>query len=605
MTISTKTGNYNCSHCGEKGRVDSDKWIIEKRQAENEPTQTATATMSEQKRIEAYKSKISEPQNKLFKPFLDHEPTERILKYFESRKIGKECVLGSGIKTDSNGRCIAFNYFDKIEGGGEVINAKYRAINEKKMWQHANAPKRLLYGLHILQLAESQHNEAIISEGEFDALSWQQIGLVGLSISQGAPAPNSAIGDKLKCLENSADLLKGKKVYICVDNDEPGRYLQKILIDKFGRNCYVIEIPKLEYLNDKGETCYTKDANDILVYFGEDKLRELFDNAKMPKIAGVTECKDVKDKIRYIRKYGYKSGEGCGWPLLDSYIKYTKGTWSLGFGMPSMGKSEIEKFRMVLMALNKGWKFGVFSAEHHPSEEFFTDLIEILTGKDMNDEYNKPTEEELEVAMDFIDKHFFFIYPEDAQKKDVLNTPTNVLKLASDLVLTRGIDALVIDPYNQMLPEQSQEARDQYLSKILAMIDGWCKRHNTHCTIVHHTKQQKEDGKDFPIPNVFAPNGGAMWNNKTYLQYVIHRLFRYSNPNDTSVVIEIQKVKKNGRMGKLGQVHLNFDMRRKWYYELDITDSPLYGVFDKMMGYDQIDQQLANSSLNNSDDVPF
>lgn len=607
MIINAKTGNYNCSHCGEKGRVDSDEWISKQKEQDNKTVEAAEATKNEQKRIEAYKSKIQESQKQPSKPFLKHEPTESIINYFKGRKIGKECVLRAGIKTDSKGRCIAFNYFSSIQDGSKIVNAKYRALNDKKFWQHANAPKRVLYGLDILETTETEINEAIICEGEFDALSWQQIGLVGLSISQGAPTPNSAIGDKLKCLENSADLLKNRKVYIAVDNDEPGRYLQKVLIDKFGRNCYVIEIPKLPYLNHEGKTQYTKDANDILVHFGEKRLMQLFDSAKMPKIAGITELRDVRQKMRDIRKYGYKAGEDCGWPLIDEYIKYTKGTWTLGFGMPSMGKSEIEKFRMLLMALNKGWKFGVFTPEHHPAEDFYCDMVEILTGKDINDEYEKPTEKEFEVAMDFIEDHFFFIYPEDAQKDDVLNTPTNVLKLASDLVLRRGIDALVIDPYNQMLPEQKQEARDMYLAKVLGMVDSWAKKHNTHVTIVHHTKQQSNggEGKDFPVPNVYAPNGGAMWNNKTYLQYVTHRPNRYSNPSDTSVIIEVQKVKKQGRMGKLGQIDLKFDMRRKWYYQFDISDSPLYGVFDKMMGYDSIDNQLANSNLNNCDDIPF
>ncbi len=592
LFINTDTGAYLChrAKCGWKGRADSDEWIESQHAKKGEKTKEVKATKTEQVRIKEF-SKQTIAQNEPPKPFFKSEPHQYILNYFKGRKIGKETLLKACVSSDPKGRYIAFNYFN---GTGNIVNAKYRSTDKAMMWQHKNATGRFLYGLDMMLASED--NRVIICEGEFDALSFCEVGLNGLSVSQGAPAENSNIGGKLKCLENSSDFLKGKTVYIAVDNDAPGRYLEKILINRFGYGCKVVSFP---------DGC--KDANDVLVNYGKYALMQCFNEAKSPKMQGVSSVDDVRQKLWDIYKNGYKEGELCGWVGVEQHIKFTKGTWGLGFGMPGMGKSEFTKTLILLMSLNKGWKWGVFSPEHHPAPDFFAELIELLTGKSINESYNKISEREFEKAMSFINEHFYFIYPSDTDNEEVLNTPTNILKLASELVLSKGIDGLIIDPYNQMLPDKtSTTARDQYLSAILGMVDRWCKNHNTFTLIVHHTSKVSKDGleKDFPMPNVYQTNGGAMWNNKAYLQYCVHRPHKYSDPTDNSVIINVQKVKKRGRMGMEGEIELRLDNSTKWYYTLDVTDSPLYGVFDGMMGKKPSQLQFADYD-DYPDDVPF
>ena len=270
--------------------------------------------------------------------------TNDIINEFKGRKISKETLIKAGVKSSYRGKAIAFNYFDEY---GKIVNAKYRSVGQKKMWQHANAPKRLLYGLDVMLSIES--NDIVICEGEYDSLSWVEVGKIGLSLSQGAPAPGQSVGDKLKCLENSAHLLKGKNIYIAVDNDEPGRYLEKVLINRFGYECKIIGYP---------DGC--KDSNDVLVKYGPKILLDCFDRARCPKIEGLTTVNDVRQKMRDILKHGYKQGETFKWQGVDDYIKFTKGTWSLWFGMANLHFLRFLLFESVFRRFNSCWAYKVY-----------------------------------------------------------------------------------------------------------------------------------------------------------------------------------------------------------------------------------------------------
>ena len=63
---------------------------------------------------------------------------------------------------------------------------------------------------------------------------------------------------------------------------------------------------------------------------------------------------------------------------------------------------------MMCMSVHHGWKWAVFSPEHYPEEDFYIDMVEILTGRstDPNND-NRLNEQEFELAMDFINEHFF------------------------------------------------------------------------------------------------------------------------------------------------------------------------------------------------------
>ena len=142
-----------------------------------------------------------------------------------------------------------------------------------------------------------------------------------------------------------------------------------------------------------------------------------------------------------------------------------------------------------------GWKWAVFSPEHYPEEDFYIDMIELLTGKSCDpDSRNKLTEEEFEIAMDFVEKHFFFVYP---QVDNISNSCENVLEKIKELKLSKDIDGFLIDPYNQLV--RGSDNIDVYLERSLNDVDNLCNTHNLVGNIVAHprTLYKDKDEQDY------------------------------------------------------------------------------------------------------------
>jgi twinkle protein len=175
--------------------------------------------------------------------------------------------------------CITFPYFRS----GELVNIKYRALEQKAFLQVKGAEK-ILYGLD--DIADSK--EGIIVEGEVDKLAVEEAGVRnGLSVPDGAPARIKA-GDpdpddvKFSYLANCRDDLdRLDRIILAVDDDAPGRALAEELARRLGKErCWWVRWP------DSGDVpC--KDANETLQLHGAQVLRERIDLATPYPISGL------------------------------------------------------------------------------------------------------------------------------------------------------------------------------------------------------------------------------------------------------------------------------------------------------------------------------
>ena len=153
---------------------------------------------------------------------------------------------------------------------GEVVNIKYRKLDKSDkfpFWQEKGCEKVLYRYDHI------NDDLTIITEGEFDTMAVQAAGFDNVvSVPDGAPAINAKnYNSKFEYLENYKDRLDQVKEFIFAgDNDEPGRKLIDELASRLGPGkCKIVEWP---------EKC--KDANDVLVKHGAEKLAECIENAR-------------------------------------------------------------------------------------------------------------------------------------------------------------------------------------------------------------------------------------------------------------------------------------------------------------------------------------
>jgi twinkle protein len=568
LSVNKEHGHYKCHHCGFKGRADSNEWLDKQGTQQNqEPIKAADM--------------------KNLKPFQTGILTEQAISFLNTRGISKETAKALNVAFEKGTIC--FNYYKK----GFIVGAKYRLISKKRYWQHAGC-KKYLYNLDNLK----GQSEIIIVEGEFDVLAIYQSGFkhVG-SVSQGAPNAGSEVGSKLQCLDNSIDYIKNaKRVVIWSDNDANGVYLQQVLIERFGSDrCAIVTIPKDLIDKATGETC--KDANSVLINFGSQKVKELIDKAKDTPIAGVRTLDQAKTKMYDIFNNGYRKGVQTGVRELQGVFSFYKTWWCLWHGIPQSGKSAFINFLMMCMSVTHGWKWAVFSPEHYPEEDFYLDMIELLTGKSCDKtKTDQLSQKEFETAMDFVGAHFFFVYPEVDK---LSNSGENVLKKIKELKLSKGIDGFLIDPYNQLV--RGSDNVDVYLEKSLSNVDVLCKTHNLVGNIVAHPRTlYKETGEeDYKKSTPYQIAGGAMWYNKAYTIGCVHRPHNQSNKLDTIVEIDIQKVKSHKRAGSPKCIDMNFDRHKGWYRSLN-GECILEGAFASMMG---IEQPQASSLITTADDI--
>lgn len=590
LSVNIQTGHYNCNHCDFQGRADSNEWIEKQ----------------EQKRLaELSKSKTQKVDNR--KPFITKPITQKGISYLGSRGISKEVVDALSIAEFKN--ALIFNYYSS----GKIVAAKYRMIEGKKMWQHKDCIPTL-YNCDALK-----HSETIIFvEGEMDVLSLFEAGFKNVvSVNQGAPGANDTTADaKLKCLETHAKgLAKVKKFIIAVDQDEPGKRLEKELINRLGRSkCSVVSFP---------QGC--KDANDVLVKLGKEKLINCISSAKALPVTGVIPLEDVRGEMLESWKHGVKTGETTHYPVFDRRFKWMRGDLNVWTGLPNTGKSEFIKNLLLLKTLNDGCKWAIFTPEHFPASDFYDELIETMVGKSVErGNPNRMSFKEYEMAMDVVSKFFFFIYPqpnEGVTEKEAMHTPDTIIKKIKELKLRKDIDGYLVDPWNQMMHTGMERREDLYLAVQLSKFDRLNKEYNLFGNIVAHPKAIPPD-KDGIIrkPTGYDISGGPMWMNKTANLIVIHR-YKVDGVLGNEIEIDVQKIKKQRRVGRPGLHRMTYNLKNGWYteYNDDFNSycTPMSGLFRELFFGEQSErtgtvenlpdaQAMKKARENiNDDDIPF
>jgi twinkle protein len=149
-----------------------------------------------------------------------------VVGFFRGRQIDMETLLKYRV-TGAKG-AIAFQYFKN----DELVNIKYRGIEEKKFWSEKDC-EPVLYG-HDLATGST----LIITEGEIDAMSMFDYGFKSVvSVPSGV--------DDLRWIENEWDWLEQFSViYLCFDMDEAGRESVGNVAIRLGKwRCYDVSLP--------------------------------------------------------------------------------------------------------------------------------------------------------------------------------------------------------------------------------------------------------------------------------------------------------------------------------------------------------------------------
>lgn len=494
LSVDISEGIYNCHNCGWSGTV---------------------------KKFEKAKKTYTVPE------INNSGLSDKTLNWFiENRKISKATVMRYGIteseefmpQVNKQRNCINFNYFRDEK----LVNVKFR--DGEKNFKMVSGAELIFYGMDIAK----DYEEIIICEGEIDALSFYESGFCNVvSVPNGASKGNQ----KLEYLDNCFEFFEGKKIILATDTDEAGLILRNELARRLGKErCSFLSYP---------EGC--KDANDVLVKVGLLELKKVVLNASEWPIEGIRTIESIEENINNLYLNGFPEPFRIGYEDFDKLLGFTKGQVTTVTGIPSSGKSEFIDQIVVRLAQIHDWKFAMFSAENQPEELHFSKLAEKYIGKRFfGDSMFRMTPLEVGHAKVFFDDHIYFV--EMSEENITLDGLLNKVK---ELILRKGINAFVLDPWNYLehkIPNGYTET--QYISESLTKISRFAKLYSIHFILVAHpTKIRKENGK-FNVPNLYDIAGSAHFFNKTDNGFCVYR-------DDDIVEIHVQKVrfKYNGEKG--------------------------------------------------------
>lgn len=519
LNVNLEDGVFNCWHCGFSGKAQAPDYG---------------------KRVVADKPKA------YVKPEIKASGlTASALAWFGSRGITPAVLERNGVTTakvfmpqiGAEVTAVAYPY----HRGGQVINCKYR--DKDKNFRMAAGAERILYGYDDIA------STTVIVEGEMDKLAVEVAGMTAcVSVPDGAPAPNT------KNIESKFDYLSDDRLQtvdrwvVAVDNDAPGQRLQQELVRRFGaEKCLIASWP---------DGC--KDANDVLIQFGADKLRECIEHADPVPIVGVFGADDFADDFMRMYDEGVPNGLSTGWDCMDPNWRIQAGQLVVVTGIPGHGKSEWVDALTVNMALDHGWRTALYSPENYPVRLHMMKLAEKYIGKPYNPgPHERMTKAEAATAKDWIGQHFSWVMPERPSLDEIMDR-------ARALVFRLGIRCLVIDPWNEVehsRPVGSTEA--DYVSESLRRLRQFARKHELLVVVVAHPKllEKRTDGT-YPVPTPYDISGGAMWRNKADNCIAI-----YADPTDKNGAIEVhvQKVKFK-LFGQVGMVAMRWDRLTGRYY---------------------------------------
>lgn len=410
------------------------------------------------------------------------------------RKLDAHLLAHLGVKGvvhPSMGDAVAFPYRRR----GEAYAAKFRT--EEKRFSSSAGVSRGLYNEDALYSEYGQ--PIVITEGEIDAITVMQAGFMrAVSMPDGWTKEGNKT-DALIGVEE--DLRKSPYVIVAGDNDEAGESLPRAVANILrGHDVRYAEWP---------EGC--KDANDVLVRFGEGAVAEALNKAKRidPPGGFITAFSDLPPMSdrRVLR---------AGNELIDERVAFELGCMSVGTGTPGSGKSTFTTWVANCISQHEGIRVGMMSFETHPHRTR-DHLSRLITGRPYRD-LSTPQKQAL---VEDLDQRFRIVHRtyDDTSSHNLGWVEEMVYALA----VRDGCKLIIIDPWNELehLPEPG-ESLTNYINFALQRIRQLAEKLEVHICLVAHPKKMDINGRLRP-PLGYDIADSAAFANKPSLGFSVHQ----------------------------------------------------------------------------------
>lgn len=528
LSVNLDEGLWHCHYCGWSGRLKGyEGRVVKARRQYNRPKEYAESGLS-----------------------------QKLINYFSLRGISIETLKLMHIAEGAEfmpqvGRemnTVQFPYYLD----GDLVNIKYRTGDKKFKLYHG--AELIPYNIDGIK----DKGTAIIVEGEMDALSFIEAGMTNV-----VSVPNGAN----KNLEWLDDFLEGwfddkQTIYIAVDNDVKGTQLKEELIRRFGaERCQVVSW---------GEGC--KDANEQIMAYGKNSLKERIATAKEVKIGGVFGLDDYDDELdKLYYGGGMQKGVTIGHENFDELVSFETKRLMVVTGEPSSGKSEFIDEMCVRINLRYGWKVGYFSPENMPLSYHAVKLLEKIAGVKLE----HMGEQQYKNTKFYIRDNFFHILPDEDYSIET------ILEKAKFLVRRKGIKILVLDPYNRIESTRSDER--EFIKVLLRNLTNFAQRNDVLVCLMAHPKKINRESNAEGVPTLNDISGSKDFWNMADFGIIIHR-----DREEKKVLVRVSKIKYRW-LGNEGDAWFKYNIENGRYvpfYEgqplvMDNKDYLTYGIAEK------------------------
>lgn len=464
------------------------------------------------------------------------------------RKIPVEVASTAGVV--SKGATMAFQYL--APDGSAFLKCRREIIQDgvssKTFWIEPRGAKLCLW--NEASLVEATDAPLIITEGEFDALSFLASGAVHVvSVPNGAagkPGEGDIVprddrqfaylwdGDKLK-----ASLRQWRKIILATDADEPGLILREELAVRLGRpRCWFVTYP-----------AGCKDANEVLIRYGDGALQDMIADAKPMVPDRLVKFSDIPVRAD-ARSYS------TGWMRFDQHFKLLPPQLIIVTGKPNAGKSEWTLGLCKNFARLHGLKGTILQFEDNPERNRRSLLRYARSWAGSETGMIRESPEA------WVDRMFRTISPnEDLEEENDYNL--DWLKMAIEEAAVRhGSKWILIDPWNEVEHMWGRgDTEALYLNRALRQLKKFSRRYQVAIIIVTHPHSvggRVNSLEDFTLYDI---NGGAAWNNKADLGVIVWA-------DDTGAYdrrVKVAKSKDFQRFGQPGIVRMKYDPMKAIY----------------------------------------
>lgn len=417
----------------------------------------------------------------------------------EVRKLDAELLREMGVCAREHqgieGMAAAFPYYRN----GKPYAAKFRGVAKKKRDGSANfrSTQGVPRGLYNADaLSRDQELPVVITEGEIDALSVMQAGFLrAVSLPDGWTEQ----GNKTEALvEVEEALRRSPYVVVAGDNDAAGESLPRTVANILsGHDVRYAVWP---------EGC--KDANDVLVAFGEGTLAKCINEAKRIDppggvISGFSDMPPMSSQ-RVLR---------IGKDPFDKMIALEIGEISVWTGLPGMGKSTLTIWAADEISQHERVRVGLIGFETHAWR-----IRDQLARSQMRKAWRSLSDGEQERLLVDLDARWRLVHtsPEAQHHLGWLE------QMVKTLAVRDRCKVIIVDPWNELehLPEKG-ESMTSYINFAIKTIRGWAKALEVHICIVAHPAKMRTDGPK-RAPTGYDIADSAAFFNKPGLGITVH-----------------------------------------------------------------------------------